>query len=207
MKRFWIGGSLIVLLGCGGRTEYFDDSYGTGGGLPGRAGSPGVAGAPPIAGSPGAGASAGAGAAPSVGGSPSFAGGPHFGGAPGIGGSPSGGSASVAGAPSAGGSPGAAGSGASPGVVQVCQAIASNSCQKCLCSSCSSQIVQCVTNFGCALIIACAQQTGCQGVGCYTAQNCRKVIDQFGGLGSASMKDALSLLTCSVTSQNSCSCN
>ena len=102
---------------------------------------------------------------------------------------------------------GAPGAGASPGVIQACQVIAGNSCQQCLCTTCSSQIVDCLSNFGCALILACAQQSGCQGLECYSAQTCRPVIDQFGGLTGKSMGSVLSLVSCSVGSQNSCSCN
>jgi hypothetical protein len=232
MNRLLVGGCLLVLFGCGGRTDYFGDEDGPF--------EPGAGGAHAIAGGPNA-----------KGGSPSWAGAPNFdAGAPGIGGAPSvsvggranitagapgvggranstagaGGGLIAAGAPGFGGAPnskggtsgfsgapngkaGSPGAGASPGVIQACQVIAGNSCQQCLCTTCSSQIVDCLSNFGCALILACAQQSGCQGLACYSAQTCRPVIDQFGGLSGKSMGSVLSLLTCSVASQNNCSCN
>ena len=100
-----------------------------------------------------------------------------------------------------------AGSGATSGIIEACQVIASDSCQQCLCKSCASPVVECFSNLGCALIIACTQQTGCNGLNCYTPQTCRSVIDQFGGLTGKAMSNVLSLLQCSVGSQNSCNCN
>ncbi|HEY3254348.1 MAG TPA: hypothetical protein VGJ91_10380 [Polyangiaceae bacterium] len=222
MNRFLLGGCLIVLFGCGARTEYFMDEEGAGGlpqgaggapsptaGAPQVGGAPNHAGAPAISGAPNATAGApGIAGAPhfaggtSVGGAPHFAGAPSVGGAPGIAGAPG-----VGGVPGVAGAPGIAGSGAVPGIIQACQVIAGNSCQQCLCKSCASQIVECFSNFGCALILACAQQSGCQGLGCYSASTCKPVIDKNGGLSGSAMSDVLSLLSCSVGSQNSCNCN
>jgi len=231
MKRILFGGCLLVFFGCGARTEYFNDLDDAGGdfgvagaspnaGAPNAGGVPGVAGAPSFGGAPHFGGYTGSAGFPNVAGAPHFAGSsgtggraggagaPGKGGAPGVAGAPGkGGAPGVAGAPGKGGAPNVGGTGATAGIVEACQVIAGNSCQQCLCSTCSSQIVECFSNFGCALILACAQQTGCQGVACYTAQTCRPVIDQFGGLTGSSMKDVLSLLSCSLSSQNSCSCN
>ena len=227
MNRLLVGAGLLVLFGCGARTDYFADEDrpfepGAGGALaiagapnakggsPSRAGAANDAGAPGIGGAPNVTAGA-----PSVGGRANItAGAPGVGGAPivtagapGFGGAPTskGGTSGFSGA--ANGKGGAPGAGASPGVIQACQVIAGNSCQQCLCTTCSSQIVDCLSNFGCALILACAQQSGCQGLECYSAQTCRPVIDQFGGLTGKSMGSVLSLVSCSVGSQNSCSCN
>ena len=209
MNRLLVGGCFVVLFGCGARTDYFVAEDGFGGqGVGGTAGTPNTAGAP----------------GPSIGGTPNVTGGaPSFGGramitagAPGVGGVPNvtagapgvagkGGSPSFAGAPN--GRAGSPGAGASPGIIEACQVIAGDSCQQCLCTTCSSEIVDCFSNFGCVLILACAQQSGCQGIACYSPQTCRPVIDQFGGLTGKSMGAVLSLVSCSVGSQNNCSCN
>ncbi|HKO52228.1 MAG TPA: hypothetical protein VJV79_31185 [Polyangiaceae bacterium] len=210
MNRFLVGGCLIVLFGCGARTDYFvdQDAPQAGGGVPNGGGAPQVfAGGSSVGGSPSM-----SGGAPGIGGRPnSIAGAPGVGGAPNAkGGAPGSGGVpnTSAGAPNAkGGAPGSGGSGSSPGIIQACQVIAGDSCQQCLCKTCSSQIVECLSNFGCALILACAQQTGCQGLACYGPQACRSVIDQFGGLTGKSMGNVVSLLSCSIASQNSCSCN
>lgn len=220
MNRFLLGAGVFVLLGCGARTEYFDDVDGAGGQLQGRGGTSSVAGAPHsggtinIAGAPQVAGAPGVAGAPHTAGATGVAGAPNVAGAPGSGGRTGvagaaniGGATSIAGAPSVAGAPSTGGSAGTPGVIEACQVIAGNSCQQCLCSTCSSQIVQCFSNFGCALILACAQQTGCSGVACYNAQTCKPVIDQFGGLTGTAMKDVLSLLTCSLGSQNSCKCN
>jgi hypothetical protein len=209
MNRFLLGGCLMVMFGCGARTDYFTDMDGTGGPPQGVAGAPGVAagapnagGATPLAGAPGFGAG------PNTAGAPSFGGASPFAGSPGVAGAiPFAGAPGFGGVPNAGGAGGEAGSGATSGVVEACQVIAGNSCEQCLCTACSPEIVQCFSNLGCAVILACAQQTNCRGVACYSPKNCRAVIDQFGGLGGRAMRDLLSLLTCSVGSQNSCNCN
>ena len=76
-----------------------------------------------------------------------------------------------------------------------------------MCTTCAPQIVECVSNIGCALIFACAQQTGCQGVSCYSPDTCKPIIDQFGGLSGSATKDVLALISCAATAQNSCNCN
>ena len=224
MNRFLVGGCFVVLFGCGARTEYFVDEEGAGGqgvgGTTATAGAPNAkGGTPSTAGVPNTAAGA-----PGIGGAPNIsAGAPSFGGrtmitagAPGVGGVPNvtagapgvagkGGSPSFAGAPN--GRAGSPGAGASPGIIEACQVIAGDSCQQCLCTTCSSEIVDCFSNFGCVLILACAQQSGCQGIACYSPQTCRPVIDQFGGLTGKSMGAVLSLVSCSVGSQNNCSCN
>ena len=102
---------------------------------------------------------------------------------------------------------GAGGFGATGGILEACQVIAGNSCQQCLCNTCSTPLVECFSDLGCALILACVQQSGCSGVSCYSAKNCRPVIDQFGGLGGPSMGNVLSLLSCSAGSLGACKCN
>ena len=216
MNRFLFGGCLLVFFGCGARTESFFDpdgssgSFGVGGtsatagrtfgGAANIAGSSSVGGTVNVAGAVGF---AGANSAGwfGTGGNTSVAGGP------GKGGASFGGFTGVAGGIGRGGAAGRGGGGGSSGIEETCKALTSNSCQQCLCSTCSSQIVQCISNFGCALILACAQQTGCQGLACYSPMACKPVIDQYGGLAGPAMKDVLSLLTCATTSQNNCSCN
>jgi len=118
-----------------------------------------------------------------------------------------GGAPNVAGAPSFGGTVSVAGAGgATAGIVEACQVLASNACDQCLCTTCASPVIECFSNFGCALILACAQQSGCTGLDCYSASTCRPVIDQFGGLKGKAMSDVLALLNCSVSSQAACSC-
>lgn len=214
MNRFLFGGCLVIFFGCGARTESFTDLDGASGRLgaggnsatAGRSfgGTSNVAGAINVAGTP----SVGTGGATNIAGAPSKGGAPGFGGSGSFAGFPSkGGAPSFGGRPSVGGSSGRGGGGGSSGIEQTCQIIASNSCQQCQCTTCASQIVECISNFGCALILLCAEQTGCQGLACYTAQNCRSVIDQNGGLTGSAMQDVLSLYTCSFSSQNTCNCN
>ena len=184
MNRSLFGGCLIVLLGCGARTEYFTDLDGQ---------------------FPGVGGAQSAGGASQVGGWSNVAGAISVAGAPGVGGAPH-----VAGGPGVAGAPhvaGAGGFGATGGILEACQVIAGNSCQQCLCNTCSTPLVECFSDLGCALILACVQQSGCSGVSCYSAKNCRPVIDQFGGLGGPSMGNVLSLLSCSAGSLGACKCN
>jgi hypothetical protein len=198
MNRFLFGAcSLVLLFGCGARTESFTDIDGAGGLGQGAAGASNVAGAPPHKG----GAPGFSGAPNFTAGSPGFAGSTTVtAGAPSVGGAPS----VTAGAPSHGGTANVAGA---PGIIQACQAIAGTACQDCLCATCSTQIVACASGLGCGLILACAQQTGCQGVACYRPQTCKSVIDRFGGLGGEALTDALSLFTCAAGSQSACGCN
>ena len=205
MNRLLFGGSLLVFLGCGARTESFFDPDGSSGAL-------GVGGSSATAGRNFGGSLNVAGSVNqvagsfSVGGTINVAGGVGFAGATIAGSFGTGGHTGVAGGTGKGGAVGRGGSGGSSVIEETCKALTTNSCQQCLCSTCSSQIVQCISNFGCALIFACAQQTGCQGLSCYSPMACKSVIDQYGGLTGAAMKDVLSLLTCATTSQNSC-CN
>jgi hypothetical protein len=210
--------SLATFLGCGGRTEeLFDDqaaggaraagggALGTGaanvagfGASSGASSAAGASGSPffDIAGSSGNGADAGYTAAAGKGGSPSTGGAPSVAGFTGI-----------AGAPGVGGFPGVAGgSGAGP-IIDACVAIAANSCEKCLCSACSSQVVSCFSNIGCALIFACVEKTGCKNLGCYTNATCRQVIDQSGGFTGSALGSVFALAACSATSQAACTCN
>jgi hypothetical protein len=210
--------SLVSFLGCGGRTDTlgFDGSIGgadsggaggsdvTGGfangGFGANGGTPYFAGAPSIAG------------APNAGGAPSIAGAPNAGGVPGFGGF-GGGPIFVAGAggvgafggTQAGGSPNVAGVGGAGGIVDVCVAIADSQCNKCLCTACSSQVVSCFTDVGCAAILACVEKTNCQGFACLSA--CGSVIGQYGGVAGSALSNVFSLVTCSLGSQSVCSCN
>src|SRR6478735_1660876 len=222
MNRFMFGGCLVVFFGCGARTETFTDLDGSsgefgvggtaanGGRSAGGAGSFGSGGSGNVGGSiskggasfGGFGNVAGRGGTTGRGGGGNVAGFPSKGGTTGFGGR-----GNVAGWIGRGGGIGLAGDGGSARLEEACQAIASNSCQQCMCNTCAPQIVECFSNIGCALIFACAQQTGCQGVGCYSPDTCKPIIDQFGGLNGTATKDVLSLISCAVTAQNSCNCN
>jgi hypothetical protein len=218
---------VVSFVGCGARTGTLelgasvpDDNGGTpNGGAPDVAGGPAFAGSPSFAGAPSFAAGA-----PSIGGTPSFsagapsfvAGAPSFvAGAPSIGGAPSfggfagkGGAPSVAGAPSfAGASGGPVGGGGGGVIVDACVAIANNACDKCLCTSCSTQVVGCFSDAQCTSIFSCVVRTGCQGVGCFARNTCRNVIQNNGGLTGPAVAEVFSLVTCAVNSQTDCACN
>ncbi len=217
---------VVSFVGCGARTGTLDFGAGVpddNGGAP-NSGAPDVAGGPAFAGSPSfAGAPSFAAGAPSIGGAPTFAAGapsffagaPSFAaGAPSIGGAPSfggfagkGGAPSVAGAPSFGGGPSGSGGGEGGLIVDACVAIASNACDKCLCTSCSTQVVSCFSDSQCTSIFSCIVRTGCQGVGCFARNTCRNVIQSNGGLTGPAVSQVLSLATCAAESQTGCACN
>jgi hypothetical protein len=230
--RFVLCACLTLLPGCGARTSTLEDELGgqnqggASGGTP-IGGSNGRGGSNPTAGAGGAsfagGSFAGAGGVSFAGAPFGGAGGVHFAGAPSAGapaaGAPSAGAGgvsfagsggiSVAGAPFGGfgAVAGAPTAGAGGSIGELCSVLGSSTCEQCVCKSCAPAIEGCFSDLGCAFIFACAQQTGCQNLGCYSPSTCEPVIDQFGGLGGSSMKKVLSLLTCSASSQNSCGCN
>lgn len=223
MNRFLFGGCLMIFLGCGARSGTFSDLDGASGafGVAGTfssggrsvAGAASVAGGVNVAGTSNVGAGGNSAGGSFGTGGASLAGGPSKGGAPGFGGSGNvagwsgrGGTTGVGGGGNVAGWFGTGGGGTSA-IEQACQAIANNSCQQCLCSSCSTQIVKCVANIGCALILACAQQTGCQGVSCYKADTCKPIIDQFGGLNGSAVQNVFDLASCASVSQSTCNCN
>ncbi|MES1174601.1 MAG: hypothetical protein ABUL62_09735 [Myxococcales bacterium] len=230
--RLLLCACLTLLIGCGARTSTLEDELGgqnAGGaaGDPGYSGSGGVhltpGGGAPSGGAPTAGFGFGGSLPIPAGGAP--AAGAPFGGAPaggfgtgGAAGAPHGG-APFAGAP-AGGAPfagapagGFAGFGAiggdagTGGIGELCSVLGGSTCAECQCKTCAPAIEGCFSDLGCTFIFACAQQTGCNGISCYSPTTCQPVIDQFGGLGGASMKRVFSLLTCAVTAQTSCGCN
>jgi hypothetical protein len=179
--------------GCGGRTDaFYEEGYepneqaGNGSGaVVGAAGRPGRA---------GAGNTGGAGPNPSggfssVGGSyvtaGTSSGGTGFGGL-GFGGFGFGGTTGVAGSFATGGFP-------------------SDSCQTCIFQTCGDTLGQCLQDFGCIAILACAQATGCQAFQCYNPMTCGPIIDDAGGPGGPSMSLLLKSLSCVVTS--GCPCN
>ena len=200
--RLVVAAVFASLIGCGARTDPFDDPGSSGAGASagrGQGGASAGTGGAHRAGAPGAGAPQGG--APQAGAAP-VAGAPQ-GGAP-QGGAPQGGAAPVAGAGGFGAISGAAGGGP---IVDACVALAPSACGKCLCQSCSSEVVACFSDLGCALIFACVEQTGCQGLACYSAGTCRTVIDNAGGLTGRSVNNVFSILSCAVTSQSACLCN
>lgn len=100
-----------------------------------------------------------------------------------------------------------AGAGGSGGIVDLCVGVAQTACNKCLCTSCGSDLNACFSDLGCALIFACVGQTKCEGFGCYQSSTCRGVIDQFGGLTGSAVAEVFSLATCSLTTRSTCGCN
>jgi len=201
--RLVVAAVFVSLIGCGARTDPFDDPGSSGAGASagrGQGGASAGTGGSHRAGAPQGGAPQ-AGAAP-VAGAPQ-GGAPQAGAAP-VAGAPQGGAAPVAGAGGFGAISGAAGGGP---IVDACVALAPSACGKCLCQSCSSEVVACFSDLGCALIFACVEQTGCQGLACYSAGTCRTVIDNAGGLTGRSVNNVFSILSCAVTSQSACLCN
>ena len=77
-------------------------------------------------------------------------------------------------------------------------------CGTCVALTCGSQLLQCAQSPGCAKIFGCVQATGCTGIDCYSSNTCRQIIDDTGGLGSYSMTQLLSALTCVL--QSGCGC-
>jgi hypothetical protein len=229
---FWSILGLSAVFGCGARTDtLFDDGAGGSGDFTSAAGSSAVGGGGGVVGYAGTGPVGFAGTAPievagyynggtgnSIGGSFGVAGAPPAGGAfstggvIGVGGVFStggvftGGTGTIGGAPSGGfGAVGAVGG--SGGIVDLCVNNAPTACERCLCNSCSGQLDACFADVGCALIFACAQETGCTGLNCYQAATCKPVIDEFGGLTGGSVREVFSLASCSATSGASCGCN
>ena len=221
---FLLSACFAWTLGCGARTSTLEDEdFGgrypggasggapVGGSHPGGGGSFGgslpvagggaIAGASPVAGSGGASPVAGSGGA-FGGSSPVAGGGGSFAGFGAIGGSFAGFGGAVGGSAGASGSAGAGGA-----IEELCSVLGSSSCEQCLCKSCADPIVSCFSDVGCAFIFACAQQTGCQGLSCYSPNTCKSVIDQFGGLTGAPVRELFALASCTASSQNSCSCN
>jgi hypothetical protein len=187
--------------GCGGRTgALYEDGYepheqaGTGSGNNGSGGAVGAAGRPGRAGAPNTGGSrpVPAGGAPSFGGSyvtaGAYSGGAYTGGM-GYGGYAFGGTTGIAGSFMMGGFGG----------------IPSNDCQSCIFETCGDTLSQCLQDFGCISILACAQATGCEAFQCYKPKTCGPVIDQWGGPGGPSMSMLLETFSCVVTS--GCPCN
>jgi len=209
---------LSIASGCGSRTGGFEDFYygvgdddddsvggGTIGGMSGAGGKVGTSGSgtggkKPIAGRGGASGSGTGGTIPIAGSTPiaGTVGVAGFGGTgvAGFGGTGFGGFGGFGGFFG-----GAAGFGAVPiggfgGEPQ--------SCQSCLLDSCSAQFIQCLQDVGCIEIIACAQRSGCQGLDCYDAGTCKKVIDRWGGPAGSSMNEVLQTVGCAVNAGGPC---
>jgi hypothetical protein len=223
--RLLLCACLTLLIGCGARTSTLEDELGgqDAGGASGHAGSssgfggtqPTPAGGAPFGGPPMAGFGGSlpipGGGAPSAGapagGTGGAAGAAPHGGAPSAG-APSGG-AQTAGAPAGGfaGFGAIGGDAGTGGIGELCSVLGGSTCAECQCKTCAPAIEACFSDLGCTFIFACAQQTGCNGISCYSPKTCQPVIDQFGGLGGSSMKRVFSLLTCAVSSQANCGCN
>jgi hypothetical protein len=211
----WLLFSVVSFLGCGARTGTSDFESGgpdDNGGTP-NVGASGGSGAT----DGGFGASGGTplgGGAPNIAGAASFAGFPSVGGAASFAGFPSvGGAASFAGFPSVGGAASFAGAAGGPGgsggegglIVNACMAIANNACDKCLCTSCSTQVVGCFSSSQCTNIFSCVVHTGCKGLDCVVT--CRNIIQNNGGLTGPALSEVFSLATCATQSQANCGCN
>jgi len=100
---------------------------------------------------------------------------------------------------------GQAGIGGTGGGQQLCTSVAQNQCQRCLCNGCYDALTQCVTDIGCALILACVEQSGCSGINCYQPGTCQPIIDKFGGIGGPSLKQVFGIAACA--SSSGCGCN
>jgi hypothetical protein len=101
---------------------------------------------------------------------------------------------------------GVAGSGAAPsttgsggtGGVGECVAQARDRCGACACTDCFGTLGACIADFGCPVLLACFERTGCSGLECYRPSTCRDVIDSYGGLTGDSMLHAIGLGLCTV---------
>jgi hypothetical protein len=197
---FLCSAAWVFLLGCGGRTDTLLDADGVGGSSSagaldqggvanvggGFSGSENVGG-----GGVDPGGGAGFGGATNPGGGAGFAGainpsgGADFGGASGFtfGGSTGFGGASV--------------------IVDTCVSLAPTSCEKCLCQTCSSQVVTCFSDPNCIVLFACFSNTHCQGLACDSPFTCGPVIKQS---GVNALNEIVGLATCSLK-QTSCGCN
>lgn len=54
-------------------------------------------------------------------------------------------------------------------------------CEVCVATSCTTEALNCCNQEGCLDIISCAQETGCDGIDCYSPDTCQAVIDAAGG--------------------------
>jgi hypothetical protein len=204
-----VGMCVAVAFGCGGRTgslDWNDDGAGadgsgadgTGADGSGADGSGGrsTAGTNAVAGKPSRGGTSG------VGGT-GFAGAPPYAGAGGYAtaGTFAGGTGGYYGG--AGGYYG--GAGGFGGVIDGGAAGAPADCQSCVYQSCSGELSECFSDFGCLSIFSCAIASGCQGLDCYSPDTCRNTIDQWGGPAGESMRRLLGGLACVV--QSGCPCN
>jgi hypothetical protein len=208
---------LVAASGCGGRTDSFDDYYdGDYGDEGGSSAAIAGGGAAATAGKPSKGGAAVGGSKP-VGGkgngtSGSSTGGVSVAGTPPVGGVGAGGASnSFGGSMVVGGFGGTfplggfGGFGAIGGTDLGGFGGEPQDCQSCLLQSCSSQFIECIQDFGCISIIACAQASGCQGIDCYRDKFCKGVIDQWGGPAGPSMNELLKTFACAANS--GCGCN
>jgi hypothetical protein len=87
------------------------------------------------------------------------------------------------------------GEGGSGGVGQ-CVEQSETQCEACLCTDCFAAYGDCIGDFGCPVIIACLDESGCTGSDCLLA--CGDVIDQFGGLEGSSVAYTVALINCAT---------
>jgi hypothetical protein len=82
-----------------------------------------------------------------------------------------GGATSTGGATSPGGAANTGGAGSAAGASgdfeQDCLAVAADSCEQCLCSSCTDQLRACADTEGCPELAVCIRDNHCKGIACY----------------------------------------
>jgi hypothetical protein len=192
---------LALGAGCGGRTGVpYDEGYDP------DPETAGVGGTPSSGGRPSTAVKAGTRA---TGGRPNPSGG--FGGVNPTGGFSTGGSIPVGGFGTAGGFPtggfsfGGFGGGFPTGGFGGVAGGGPFDCQSCVLQTCSNELLQCFSDFGCLSILGCVQATGCDSFNCYSPDTCGSVIDQWGGPFGPSMNALLETVSCTLTS--GCPCN
>ena len=72
----------------------------------------------------------------------------------------------------------------------------SDPCESCAAIACMQEALDCCNAPGCLEIVDCGREKGCNGIDCYSEENCKDVIDAAGGIGEAAT-NALILAECS----------
>jgi hypothetical protein len=76
-----------------------------------------------------------------------------------------------------------------------------DACEVCIATQCTAEALACCQAPGCLDVVRCAAEKGCDGINCYTPENCQAEIDLAGldvAQGEATELGACALETCAV---------